>query len=216
MRPARCSPYREFGESENRSAGAPIGGGTDSSQATGAPRYPNDPRRLRITRAGAASRKAIAGGPVFRASGRGGAARMSRRPQPPRRGWRGAALKGCATGLRYAVARRRRDIRAATRCGQRAARRTARSARSKTGPQAHPSAEAPIRPRRPEHLVIQTILARPSDDPSRSRRREPIAGGSVFRASGRGGAARMSRRRRSRREEDGGEAALKGCATGLR
>ena len=32
---------REF---ENRSAGAPTGEGTDSSQATGAPRYPNDPR----------------------------------------------------------------------------------------------------------------------------------------------------------------------------
>ena len=31
--------------SENRSAGAPIGGGTDSSQARGAPRYPNDPRK---------------------------------------------------------------------------------------------------------------------------------------------------------------------------
>ena len=41
--------------SENRSAGAPIGGGTDSSQATGAPRYPNDPRPARgCTRAGAA------------------------------------------------------------------------------------------------------------------------------------------------------------------
>ena len=45
MRPARCSPHRQFGESENRSAGAPIGGGTDSSQATGASRYRNDPRK---------------------------------------------------------------------------------------------------------------------------------------------------------------------------
>ena len=128
------------------------------------------------------------------------------------------ARTAAARGWRGAHRQRRRDVRAATRCGQRAARRASARRDPKTGPQALPSAEAPIRPRRAEHPVIQTILARRSDQPSRSRHREAIAGGPVFRASGRGGAGRMSRRRGGAPAAwcaagFGQSAALKGCAT---
>ena len=62
--------------------------------------------------------------------------------------------------------RRRSHIRASARCGQPA------TSVLKNGLQAFPTAEAPYRPKRLHHLVIQPIPYRHSDKPSRSRHRE--------------------------------------------
>ena len=193
MRPARCSPQRQLRRGRTpvrrrshrrRHRFVPGEGSTSlskrSSQAFGSPQpepgSSGDRRRIGFPRVRPRRRRPdVATTAAWRACD--------------------AALKGCATGRRDGAAQRRRDIRPAPRCGQRAARLSASSGEVENRSAGVPSAEAPIRPRRRKHLVIQTILARRSDHPSRSRGRQAIAGGSVFRASGRGGAGRMLRRR---------------------
>ena len=70
-----------------------------------------------------------------------------------------------------------------------------RAIERKFGPEACPSAKAPIRHWLPIHLRCYVILDRPSDHPSRGRIVRTPAGGPVFHASEAGAAALRTRRR---------------------
>jgi hypothetical protein len=84
---------------------------------------------------------------------------------------------------------RPRPRQALAQCGQRErlpAVAVAKAGSPKNDPQALRSAEAPFRHGRSDHPEAQLIPVRLAKHPSRSRHRELIAGGSFFRASGRG------------------------------
>ena len=92
------------------------------------------------------------------------------------RGHRGTGRREVSAGWRSMSAHR--------------AMRPARGDRSKNVPQARPAAEALIRHRDSDHPAAQLIERRLAHNPGRSGDRKAIAGGTLFRASGRGAMGR--------------------------